>query len=321
MNNVLYKNYKFEHLVIILSILCVIPYFIQAQQITKTIKQDRQNNHAVFLKKSHNIQNCGKILDNLSLQIKEIIDTASKRTNVCKSPVTERERYYNCVNLTKQIINRTKTIQNKVLETQNTCGFFTEFQYFANSIQFSLNIIERSLRNIGDEGLGFWVNSFKKSEETLYKERSPFRCNMDMLNVTANKMQSPLLTTPLAYLAGDIFNLNKSLSELRITKDYVFTIAKVCKAKAFNRSEDDNNKNKLIEEKIAFIDKKVKEVEQVTDDLLNEYGNSSFEELSKKACTHLKEKNRNTYGLCEAPVNTPEWTYSLHNIITKVDKE
>ncbi len=306
--NIFFKRY----LMVILSVL--MPNILLANQYMSTIQQNRQNHQSEFVKQARTIKTCEEMLTNLSVKAKNITDTALKRTDTCKSPVTTRDRYYQCVDLTKKIIANTNTLHKEVMDAKNVCSGFTFSNVVADRITQSVSIVKSNLQFMGDEGLGFWVNSFKKSEKNIYDKYKPLDCSMDIGRVSPYIAFSMGMAS-VAYSYGDIYNLNKSLSELNIARDYVSTIADVCTAEGFNFPKNDKNAKKWMEDGVKNIHTQVTRAKKEIDDVVSEYSNSSFEELSKKACTRLQVQNKNTYGLCEAPVNTPEWAYSIHSII------
>ena len=275
---------------------------------TAQMNQERQSLREEFSQYARQVNSCGETLNSLSTEAESVRQLISQRTTVCESPVTTRERYSKCVDITNKVISRTRSFQSAVSKAKELCPLFTSSSSVAQKLEAPLKNIQKNLRYIGDAGLGNIVWFFKNSEQQIYEKHKPQDCLLDLIRIS-KFIAGPMWQMEAGYLFGDIYSLNKTLSELNIIKDYAFTIEKVCNTGGVNLSAYDEKTKEYMQTSIAEMQNKVKEITQTADNLISEYGDIDFDILSRKMCKALREKNRNEQGICDFPVDTPEWAY------------
>ncbi len=281
---------------------------------TTQMNQERQSLREEFSRYAHQVNSCGETLNNLSTEAENVRQLISQRTAVCESPVTTRERYSKCVDITNEVISRTQSFQSAVSKAKELCSLFTSLSSVAQKLEAPLKSMQKNLRYIGDEGLGNIVWFFKNSEQQIYEKHKPQDCLLDLIRIS-KFIASPMWQMEAGHLFGDIYSLNRILSELHIIKDYALTVEKVCNADGFNLPEDNEKTQEYMQRSITKMQNKVKEITQMVDNLISKYGDIDFDTLSGKMCETLREKNRDEQGVCDFPVDTPEWAYSAQYML------
>ena len=276
------------------------------------IKANRKSTRESFLQYANQINSCSDKLNSLSWEAQDIQNITSERTKACQSPVSTLNQYNKCLNLTNNILSRTRSLQKSISETKKLCPSFSSSGLLKQNLTSSINDIQMSLNDIGDEGLGYWVSFFKESEKETYDKYKPNDCKEDIIKISQNLAVPMFEVKVAANNIGDIYRLNKAISQLKIVKDYASIMEKTCSKEGFNLPADINTREQM-NKTIAEIQNEVQEITKIVDDLVSRFGNPDFDALSEKICEKFKEINKDDRGLCENPIDTPEWSL-LHTL-------
>lgn len=271
-----------------------------SRETIETLQRKRKQNRNSFLNHAHQTTSCAEEVQKLSVQANTISENISKNTKTCGSFISKEDDYNKCVKDISKIRTYLKNLKSNVANTKSSCPLFSVND---KQLESSLNAIESSVYLLG-EGMGYWLRATRKIDSSIYNDNKYKDCATDILriNYPLGFFSTGVFTS---HYVSDMYRLEKKLLGVRIYGDYSQAIVEACIA-----NEDQTDRMQEINEVKAENEQIQKEVSED----INKYSNYSFDELSSKKCKAIKKRNINVFGLCENPMNTPSWKYSIHHI-------
>ena len=270
----------------------------------EALQRDREQNRNAFLNHAHQITTCVEEVQKLSVQANTISENISKNTETCGYFISTENNYNHCVMDLSKIKTYLRDLKNNIADTNNSCSLFSKNN---DQLASSLNAIESSIRLLGDEGMGYWLNFTRESHSSIYNDNKYQDCATDILRIgyPIGFFSTGAMTH---HYVSDIYELERSLLGLRIYSDYSQAIAEACGVYEVNEDQT------ALMQEINEVKTENEQIQERVSRTIDKYSNYSFDELSSKKCEAIQKRNINTFGLCENPMNTPSWVYSIHHM-------
>ena len=303
----IYRTVTIVHRIILLTITFFWTISSLAIDIEQ-IKQDRQNKSKVFLSSFNNIQSCKEKASNLSQQILAIKKDIYEKQDLYKNIRTE-EAFQNTLKLRTQSLNSIKAIETEILSLNRNCPFLSS-DSLKNNLDLTIKDLKKDQWSMNyDQG---WIKADKKISERVHNNYKLGSCDINMSGPTQDIITLTFFMS-LNDINGNIFELNKNFSFLKILDDYISTTAKVCGLKEVIKTVDslDEENKKIRKAEIKSFQSSLEASQKMLTEGKEIISNINFEESSKKICRKLRDSEKDHAGVCENPLDNPSWHYSV----------
>ena len=272
-----------------------------AEKTVKDMEQERNYHRRLFLNYMNSTKMCEEQSQDLLSQILVIKSKIPETKQQCDtSSMDTSEKYQKCTHALSQLSSMINHLGHNIANAN--VKFQEDCPQFAPAITIEMSRLSHTMGRLGyrhdylsdQHELGLYGQNVNQD---IYKNQSKtFYCETDMRNII--RIISALdFNIFLRAFLSDIYYFNKTLSTIRVFNDQFRETARLC-------AVDDPE----FLEKEKRIEKTLLELEN------NELNKISFEEAANQSCKWLEEEAVET-SLCENPVNTPSWKYSIHKIL------
>ena len=272
------------------------------------VKKDRQNQSKGFLSSFNNIQSCKEKLNNLSQQVSAIKKDVYEKQDLYKNIRTE-EAFQKTFKLRTQNLNSIKAIETEMLSLKKICPFF-RFDSLVSNLDLTIKDLKQDQWSMNyDQD---WIKTDKKISERVHNDSKLRSCDINMGGPTQDIIILSFFMS-LNDSNGDIFELNKNFSFLKILDDYISTTATVCGLKEAIETVDslDEENKKIRKAEIKSFQSSLDAGQKMLTEGKEILNGFSFEESSKKICRKLRDSEKDHAGVCENPLDNPSWHYSV----------
>jgi len=314
---------------LIWMLICLFSLNGLSMEVIEALQRERKQNRNSFLNHAHQITTCAEEVQKLSVQANTISENFSKNTKTCGDFISTQDDYNHCKRDLSKIRTYLRGLKNNVANTKNNCPLFSVND---KQLSSSSTALKSSIRRLSDEGMGFWLRFNRESNSSIYANSKYQNCASDISGTSY----------PIGFFStgaftcryeSDIYGLEKSLVGLRIYSDYSQAIAEACGVYEVNedqtalmqeineiKTENEQTQKRISEaidkyhDYINEIKTENEKIQKIISEDIDRYSNYSFDELSSKKCEEIQKRNINAFGLCDNPINTPSWKYSIHHI-------
>jgi len=274
-------------------------------EVIEALQRERKQNRNSFLNHAHQITTCAEEVQKLSVQANTISENFSKNTKTCGDFISTQDDYNHCKRDLSKIRTYLRGLKNNVANTKNNCPLFSVND---KQLSSSSTALKSSIRRLSDEGMGFWLRFNRESDSSIYANSKYQNCASDISGIIDYPLSLLSTGVIIYHEVSDIYELEKSLVGLRICSDYSQAIAEACGVYEVNEDQT------ALMQEINEIKTENEKIQKIISEDIDRYSNYSFDELSSKKCEEIQKRNINAFGLCENPINTPSWKYSIHHI-------
>ena len=250
---------------------------------------------------------CTRFVDNLLKETFSLKESLSQGISLCSQSQSSNDGFHDqCYSALDIISQNLNEIKSHMMNTPPyECKFFSILSYRSAIANISIDNTRNS-------------RSVYSQQEHLqliseYKPIQMVDCGISMSSIIINKLEKEVNRFEKNYEEQNFYLLTKNMSKIRMHKKQIDILANICQI-----YEDDSSIQHLkTQQAIDIMKTWLIKSEQLVSKISNKYKQLEFTDWAGEKCQLLEEKNIEDFGICESPINTPSWIFSIHNIETK----
>jgi len=269
-------------------------------EVAEEVQQARKNQLSDFTERMAQLSNCGEEINTISSKVSAFRNAL--QTNVCEYVATV-DVLKECIEFQKTSVDQIKTLIKSVIGAQGRCYVFNTQELFVALSQMQNNM-EKDLREL--QGKYRWMMEQGEDQKPIFNSANYVQCNLQ----THSKwkyMMGWQLKVNMSQSDGDVYAFQEGLSALRVLNSYITAKANTCK-QHIGEAQDSGARMHL-----EGMEQTVQRSQEALNGALAQSQELNIDEWVQRQCEKFRKNNHNI-EICENPINTPSWFYTIHHL-------